>query len=462
VRTERLLVGDDVSAVRNDVYCLTAEGVPLQGHQPFSNDWPGYVALRDYLVSALQHTGATQLDFAGEATGWYWFHTFYALAQDPQLAAALPDHPEALRLHLYNPRATHAFKQALGSLEHSDPVDAQAIAARLRFAGAPYPPVLDAEWLGRRLLTRHYAHLTRALASEKTYFSAFLFLQASAYRQLKPFSDVFGTTSSAILTRASSLRELAELPTRQLAGLLQTLSGNHLRTPDENAHKLQAVAAHSFPVPAAMQAPLQTLLHSTLAHIQFLETERATLKAQVLEAFAPLPEYAVLSSIPGWGGGSVYPAGVLAEISPWQRFLYGTIFDRRQKRERRKNARDAEAALAKWAGLWWPANQSGGFDGEITRLSKEGNHYLRYDLIEGVNCVKEHSAEYASYYRHKYAESKRHAHQRALVLSARKLVGLVVALLYTGQPYRIPEAYRDQLSPHAARQQALAAPALAP
>jgi len=357
---------------------------------------------------------------------------------------------------LYNPRATHAFKEALGSLEHADPVDAQAIAERLRFAGSKYPPVLDAEWLGRRLLTRHYAHLTRALASEKTYFSAFLFLQASAYRQLKPFSDVFGTTSTAILTRDSSVQALAELPTRQLADLLQTLSGNHLRTPDENARKLQAVAAQSFPVPAAMQAPLQTLLHSTLAHIQFLETERAALKGQVLERFAPLPEYAVLSSIPGWGGGSLYPASIIAELSPWQRFLHGTIFDRQQQRERRKNLRDAEASIAKWAGLWWPAHQSGGWTGEVTRLSKEGNHYLRYDLIEGVNCVKEHSAEYAAFYLRKHAESTRHAHPRALVLSARKLVGLIVALLATGQPYRIPEAFRDQLSPHAARQLALA------
>jgi transposase len=121
---------------------------------------------------------------------------------------------------------------------------------------------------------------------------------------------------------------------------------------------------------------------------------------------------------------------------------------------RPKNARDAEAALAKWVGLWWPRHQSGTFTGEITRLRQDGNRYARYAVIQAANCLKEHSAEYAAFYSRKFAESTTHAHKRALVLTARKAIGLFVALLHTGQSYRVPELYRDVLSPHQARQRA--------
>ena len=36
--SHRLLVGDDVSSVRNDVCILTATGEVLLNHQPFVND----------------------------------------------------------------------------------------------------------------------------------------------------------------------------------------------------------------------------------------------------------------------------------------------------------------------------------------------------------------------------------------------------------------------------------------
>jgi len=441
---DRLLVGDDVSSVRNDVRFLSAAGDVLLGHQAFANDVPGYHALRECVLDLLEQQGSAGVDFAGEATGWYGFHTFYALAHDPELC-----HVD-VRLNLYNPRLTHAFKKALASLDHTDPLDAHVIAERLRFARTQHAPVLDDVWLGRRLLTRHYFHLSHALAAEKTYFSAFLFLKASAYRQLQPFSDVFGTTSTAILTQYSTIQELAALPLSKLEGLLRDLSNNHLPDVEKNAERLHAVATHSFPVPPGMLAPLNLLLGSTLDHIRFLEAQLGTLQATLADAFAGVPELDWLMSIPGIG--LIIATCLLAEISPWERFLEGDRLDRQTGRLRPKNARDAEAALAKWVGLWWPRHQSGAFTGEITRLRHEGNRYARYALIQAANCLKEHSAEYAAFYSRKFAESTTHAHKRALVLTARKAIGLFVALLHTGQFYRVPEPYRNVWSPHQARQ----------
>jgi transposase len=441
-------VGDDVSSLRNDVCILTATGEVLLNHQPFVNDQAGYVALRDTVLDLFHQAGASGVDFAGEATGWYWFHTFYALAHDDELKAL------DLQLSLFNPRLTHAFKKAMASRDHSDPKDARVVAERTRFARAEHPPVLDDLWLGRRLLTRYYYHLSHALAAEKTYFSAFLFLKASAYRQLKLFTDVFGATSAALLTQYSTIQELAAVPLAELEGLLKTLSHNHVPDVEDKAQRLHAVAVQSFPVPPHMLEPLNWVLRATLDHIRFLEQQRAETEAAIARAFADVPELGWLMSIPGMG--LLLAACLLAELCPFDRFLEGTVTDHKTGRARTKKARDAEASIAKWMGLWWPRHQSGTFDGEITRMPRDGNRYARYAVIQLANCLREHSAEFAAYYARKHAESKTHAHKRALVLSARKAIGLIVALLHTGQLYRTPEPYREVLSPHQARAQAAA------
>jgi hypothetical protein len=88
-------------------------------------------------------------------------------------------------------------------------------------------------------------------------------------------------------------------------------------------------------------------------------------------------------------------------------------------------------------------------------LAKTGNPFLRSDLIEAANSVRQHCPEYRDYYNAKLVQSPKHAHKRALVLTARKFVRLVDALLRTGMVYQPPETRQDQKeahpAPHAAR-----------
>jgi hypothetical protein len=49
----------------------------------------------------------------------------------------------------------------------------------------------------------------------------------------------------------------------------------------------------------------------------------------------------------------------------------------------------------------------------------------------------------ADYYNRKYKEVRKHQHKRAVVLTARKLVRLVVRLLTTNEPYRLRQAPND-------------------
>ena len=68
-------------------------------------------------------------------------------------------------------------------------------------------------------------------------------------------------------------------------------------------------------------------------------------------------------------------------------------------------------------------------------MTKTGNKYLRYYLIEAANSVKNHVPEYKDFYLKKYSEVTTHQHKRALALTSRKLVRLIFGLLTKNQIY---------------------------
>lgn len=64
--------------------------------------------------------------------------------------------------------------------------------------------------------------------------------------------------------------------------------------------------------------------------------------------------------------------------------------------------------------------------------------------MEAAGSVRIHCSEYTAYYQAKLAQSTKHAHKRALVLTARKLVRLVDTLLRTDTRYQSLEQRRDR------------------
>ena len=102
-------------------------------------------------------------------------------------------------------------------------------------------------------------------------------------------------------------------------------------------------------------------------------------------------------------------------------------------------------AVAKCAGLTWRTHQSGNFTADDTPLTKTGNSYLRYYLVQAANSVRRYEPEYQQFYTRKYRESTTHHHRRALVLTARKLVRLVDAWLRSNQLYK-PQGQRSDIA----------------
>lgn len=147
----------------------------------------------------------------------------------------------------------------------------------------------------------------------------------------------------------------------------------------------------------------------------FLEGQVKRLDSAIAEQLECIPH--TLETIPGIG--PVFAGGIVAELGDLARFEYDP------------------AKAAKFAGFKWKKHQSGDFTAEETRLTRTGNRYLRYYFCEAANAVRMHDAEYAAYYERNYREVRQHQHKRAIVLTARKLVRLVVRLLTTNQPYQV-------------------------
>ena len=428
--SNRLQVGVDFSQKRADFCLLFPDGRPLESHISFSNSYSGYSLAKQVLLDALDGHSFDGIDLSGEATGYFWLPFFLQLASDPDLA------PHDLDLFLLNPRWVKWFKKCFAQDDKCDQKDPYYIAERTR---TRRPDVVwsPPDCLSLRFYTRLRFHLVRNLAREKCYFSAFLFLKASSYRCLKPFSDVFGATSRLVLTQYPTLDELADLPVEDLASHLYELSGHHLPDPHKNARRLILTAQESFSLDQTLILPIQRILDLTLDHIRFLEAQIKQTDEWIASECQLYPNISVLASIPGVG--PVFSSGVAAEIGGVQRFLQGHKWDRKRKRFRSRNLRDAEDAVAKIAGLWWPRSSSGDFEAEDRRMAKTGNRYLRYYFIQAANLMRLHIPEYVAYYKRKYNESVKHHHKRALVLTARKSVGLFVGLLHRNEPFRSKE-----------------------
>jgi hypothetical protein len=307
------------------------------------------------------------------------------------------------------------FKKSYSELDKTDNLDAFLIADRLRMGRhLPQPFQPDLIFFPLRCLTRYRFHIVHNLAREKAYCLSIIYLKASEYTRLMPFSDIFGAASRAVLQEFSSIEEISQIPFDQLVQFIKIKGKNRFPNPQQNACKLKLVAENSYHLPQSLQEPINLILEMSLKQISSLHQQQKQLNEAIAHLIQQIPH--TLNSIPGFG--PVFSAAIIAEIGDLKRFDYN------------------HAKVAKYAGFTWRKHQSGQFQAEETPLSRAGNRYLRYYLCEAANRVRMHAPEYADYYARKYKEVPKHRHKRAIVLTARKLIRLIVRLLRDNQPYQ--------------------------
>ena len=419
LNVNKLFVGLDLSLKDYKVSIIDQNGVEVV--KPFSvtNDQNGADILIDTILRCCKALAVDTLFIGLESTSVYGWHIQHLLADSPQLK---PYHPHII---CFNPKLIENFKKSLGNLPKNDWVDANTIAERLRFGRLPKSCSVDFRYLALQRLTRYRYHLVENLAREKSYYLSNLFLKFSAICQDKVFSNNFGASATELFHEFLTVEDIATRSLDELIDFIMEHGKKHFECPQATAKALKETAAKSYRLNASVDNSLSFVLKSCLENIKALEKQiKAVDKA--IEKELPLfkNEFLCLTSVKGIG--PVLAAGLISEIGGISRF-------------------ENDNALAKFSGLYWSEYQSGDFTADDTFIRKTGNHYLRYYFIQAAEQLRKYLPEFADYYSRKYNESKTHHHKRALVLTARKAVRLVFALLRDEKLYN-PSARKGDIS----------------
>ena len=410
-----MFVGIDVSSKSNAVCAIDFDQNQYISSS-FRNNQPGADDLVKMILECMKtHSNLNTIIVALESTSVYSVHIANFLSTSEVLMPYKP------YVYCLNPKATANYRKSYIAMQKTDPLDAFLIADFARCGHTKKcVPWRGSQFLALKRLTRHRLHITECITREKTYMVSNLYLKFSELQILddtdKPFSNIYGSTCSAILTEFMSLQDIIDSPEDELLQFIAQKSRNRISNISKTSELLKKAARDSYRLDKCLYEPINVSLASSFNCIQAYLKELKLIDEAIEKCIKGMNTnaFTILKSIPGIG--PVWAAGILSEI--------GDI-----------NAFHSSDALAKYAGLTWSKNDSGDFVSEDNHMQKAGNTYLRYYLGEATNSVRRHIPEYKEFYYKKYAEVTKHQHKRALALTSRKFVRLVFGLLVKNQLY---------------------------
>ena len=404
-----LFVGIDIGSKNNVVSAIDFFQYYFVKWFPVKNAKGGAELIERLIADVLEkNPGFKHVTVALESTGYYGFHTANYLATSNRLL------PFGVEVYCLNPKIIKNYKESFVDLPKNDGIDSFVIADFARCGRINIQPWKGAQYLALQRLTRHRLHITECIAREKVYMLNNIFLKFSEFAFLEkgehPFSNKYGATAEAILTEFVTTEDIVNTSVEDLVSLITEKGRGRISDPQNTAELLQKAARNSYRLDKCMYEPLTVSIACSFNCIRAFEKELKTIDAAILACVKGLnpTEYQILLSVPGIG--KVYAAGILAEIGSIKYFPNNN-------------------ALAKYGGIVWNQNQSGDFEGEDTSMSKAGNRYLRYYLIEATGSVIMRCPEYRAHYEKKYNEVTKHQHKRALALTSRKLIRMLFGLL---------------------------------
>ncbi len=122
------------------------------------------------------------------------------------------------------------------------------------------------------------------------------------------------------------------------------------------AKSIQKAVRSSYRLDKVVEDSIDILHGTSIEVIRTLQKQVKEIEKAIERIMAGLEEAQTLQSIPSVG--TVFTAGIIAEIGPIERF-------------------EDETKIAKYAGLYWRKHHSGRFTADDTSLSRNGNQYLR-------------------------------------------------------------------------------------
>ena len=379
--------GIDIAKRKHAVTILDEHGRAYKSAFAIENNQSGM----ETLLAELKSLGEVCIGL--EATGHYWLALYDVLARS------------GYSISVINPMQIAAYRKSGMRKVKNDRTDAVWIADFLRISNTPASSQEIPVLMQLRELTRFRFWLSEQIGDCKRKLLTILDRVFPEYENL--FSNVFLTSSRALLQETVSAQEFANFNLDELTELLASSSRSRFGV--EKAKEIQEQAKRSIGVGFLADA-VHVEMRCLLAQIALLEEQQTEVEKAVEELMAQIPQH--ITSIPGVG--AITGAAILAEIGDIQRF-------------------ESPEKLVAYAGIDATVYQSGQFEAKQMHMSKRGSPYLRLGLWQAASMSVLHNEELKIYYQKKRKEGK--AHRVAIGALCRKLLVRIYVILKENRPY---------------------------
>lgn len=394
-----LFVGIDVANERLDACFLTEELRPVRPAAPFTNDPPGWSALRTAMVAAARLVGSgPRITIGMESTANMHKGIEAALRKEKRCP---------LEVHVLHPVSVKHFRRVQLKDSKTDRIDAELIAAYLVHMKPQVVEPLSEEFEELRVAVRARRGLIEARTQAKNQLHRLLRQYFPGYRTL--IGKWLPKRLLTALETCPSPQTMLEIPAEELSALPV---GPRHSIGTAFVEKLRQLAEQA-PRPKLPKAVMM-LVRGAAKRIRELTEQVAELDGAI-EALAEeiVPEQLeLLMSIPGVG--KVTAAAILAEVGPVKRF-------------------PTEEKFIGYTGLYPTVWQSGAVPKRSGRMTWKGNRLLRTTLLVGSAAARQFNPAIAAYYERLRARGK--SKRAAGGAIARKLAGIIFAVLRKGTPW---------------------------
>jgi transposase len=373
-------VGIDISKYKHTLVIASHLGEIVQKPLDFNNNQIGF----KLLLEKLKPYDSNQIKIGFESTGHY----------SANLKQFLNQH--GYTFYELNAHLVKKFSSSLSIKKaKTDKIDSLAIVKFLMTVDSKSFTPLSYHISHLKSLTRHYYRLNIFISKTKVELVNLLDKAFPEYSNY--FSSIYGKASLSILSKANSLKSIANMSESRYDSLRRISMGKFKYS---TFVKLKQTAKQSI---GLKENYLWQLIKLTIKRILLLQSEKESIKNQI-QALMPDIDTPILT-IPGLS--TISGAIILSEI--------GDIFKF-----------SSSKSLISYAGLNNSVYQSG-IQSHYGQISKNGSKYLRSALYNVSLTVIKNSKVFYDYYFDKKSKGK--SHRLSLIWVSRKLLRVIYHLL---------------------------------
>lgn len=356
----------------------------------FSNTTDG----ANSLLEKLAKIPTTEIEIGMEATGHYWLSIYSFLAE------------KGFVIHVVNPIQTDGWRRGVEIRKRkTDTIDSVLIADLIRYGDFIETSLSNEDTMSLRNLSRFRSYLIGSIGDLKRKVICVLDQVFPEYQSV--FSDIFGKTSTELLSHLQTAEDFANITPENLEQLLENIS---LKTFAKNKiTTISELASKSFGLKFCRDS-FSLQLKLLIDQIKFIEAQVSDVESEIQIILDKMKS--PITTIPGIG--LVIGATILGEIGDISRF---------------SNA----SKLAAYAGIDVTVSQSGEYSSTNNKMSKRGSTYLRKALFQAALIAAFHDPVFSAFYQKKRSEGKHHL--TAVGAVARKLTNTIFAVLKYNTPY---------------------------